>query len=105
MLGYMEAIALKWQQHGSFCPLLFDQTASHRLPQIVSTSAAMMSGAFSPISILCHLKHTWATSLNECTVAQSKKAYIWITEPAPSCCLTISATQNTYGFSITLKDT
>lgn len=92
MLGYMEAIAIKWQG-GSFCPLLF---WSHRLPQIVSTSAAMMIGAFFTISILCHLKHMWATTL---------KAYIWITEPATLCCLTISAIQNTSGFSITLKDT
>lgn len=105
MLGYMEAIALKWQQRGSFCPLLFDQTASHRLPQIVWTSAAMTTGAFSPISILRRLKHMWATTLTEFTVALSKKAYVWIIEAAPSCCLTISAMQNTSGFSITLKDT
>lgn len=47
----------------------------------------------------------WAPSLNERTVAQSKEANIRIIRPAPSCCLTISATQNTSGFSITLKDT
>lgn len=68
MLGYMEVIALKWQQHGSFCPLLFHQIASHCLPQIVSTSAVTMIVAFFPISILiCHIKHMWATSPNECS--------------------------------------
>lgn len=43
--------------------------------------------------------------ISESVYCSSKQeAYIWIIEPAPSCCLTISATQNTSGFSITLKD-